>query len=81
MRTLLTYFLKEGSVKLLAVHRVLFYLPVSSVHNGAMFTAQDQPTAVWDAVCHPQGLNPENIAQKSVRAHLALQTLGQHLQS
>lgn len=55
-----TNFLKDSSVKLLAVHRVLFYLPVPSVHNAAMLAAQDEAAAVWNAVCHSQGLNPEH---------------------
>lgn len=72
-----TYCLKDGSVKQLAVHWVLLNLPVPSVYNAAMFTAQNEPAAVWDAVRHPQGLNPEHILQGSLRANDKLQTLGQ----
>ena len=49
-----TYTLKERPVEYLPINRVLFNLPVSSVHDVAMLAAHDQATAVWNGVGHSQ---------------------------
>ena len=60
-----THVFKGGPVKLLAIHWVLLNLPVASVHDVAMLAAQDQPTAVWNGMSHPQWLHPALHAKNS----------------
>lgn len=62
--TQLTYLFKHSSVKLLPIHRVFLNLPVASVNNVAVLTAQDQATAVWNGMCHPHSLNSANAKQQ-----------------
>ena len=57
----LTDSFKGGSVELFSVHGVLINLPVTRVHNVAVLTSQDHATAVWDGMCHSDGLAPANI--------------------
>ncbi|KAA6421752.1 MAG: hypothetical protein FRX49_08363 [Trebouxia sp. A1-2] len=51
--------LKGAMPSLAAASRVLFYLPVASVHYVAVLAAQDEAAAVGDGVCHPQWRTPE----------------------
>jgi hypothetical protein len=39
--------------------------PLACVHDGSMVAAHDEPTAVWNRVCHSDGCD-------SKRAHLVL---------
>ena len=55
----LTYLLKDSPVKLLPIHGVLLYLPVTGVHYVAVLAAQNEAAAVRDGVCHPQWRAPE----------------------
>ena len=64
----LTNVFKNGPVELLAINRVLFNLPITSVDNAAVLTAQNEAAAVRDGVRHPQRLN--SAAQQVLDIHV-----------